>query len=53
MEVGDVRPGSQLADVLTESAPFEIGDTRLAVNGNRVYRHMIMHYEIDHEVSPS
>ena len=50
--VGDVKPGSQLADVVaTGSAPFEIGDTVIAVNGNRVYSYNDYAFEIDYEAT--
>ncbi len=54
LEVGAIRPGSQLAEVyLAGDTPFEIGDEILEVNGNRVLTAYDYMYEADRGVSPT
>ena len=52
LEVGGIRPGSQLAEVvINETAPFDIGDEVLKVNGNRVMTAYDYLYEVDQGIS--
>lgn len=54
LEVGGIRPGSQLAEVvINETAPFDIGDEVLKVNGNRVMTAYDYLYEVDQGISKS
>lgn len=51
LEVGAVRTGSQLETAcLSEEIPFEIGDTIVAVNGERVMTAYDYMYEVDRGV---
>ena len=53
LEIGDFRPGSQLAELYySETTPFELGDTILKVNGNRVVTAFDYLYEIDAGMKP-
>lgn len=53
LRVGDIKLGSQLAEVyLSEETPFEIGDTILKVNGNRVVTAYDYMYETENGMLP-
>lgn len=54
LEVGGIRPGSQMAEVYQSGeTPFEIGDEIVSVNGNRVMTAYDYMYESDRGVSPT
>jgi len=52
LNIGLVRPGSQLETTLTTTeTEFELGDTIVKVNGNRVFTYLDYYYEIENGVS--